>query len=182
MMDTAEMARWLGKTLHQRGPKPGMGCAGHGRPSRGIAEYTPQVRARWWKRIVNLMGHTGEPLPLILRIAGVEQTVYTVAICRTFGAEWQFICPSCGQRCRTVYLTEWRGVACRVCSELLYLSQRFRRTSGWWFWEPAFAGWKRYDGVEEVPEFMQEVIPYLKRAARAQLRKRMETLLGKAEG
>lgn len=109
----------------RRGPLPGQG-RGPGEPWEGLVEETPQVWAVWiaeyWR------SKTRRPLPEVppiwLTYAGQE--VRLVGVERRFGYEWMFLCPRCGGMRRALYLTR-RGLLCRRCGRLGYLSQARRK-------------------------------------------------------
>lgn len=109
----------------RRGPLPGQG-RGPGEPWQGLVEETPQVWAAWlaeyWR------AKTRRPLPEVppIRLTYEGQEVRLVGVERPFGYEWQFLCPECGERRRVLYLTR-RGLLCRRCGKLGYLSQARRK-------------------------------------------------------
>lgn len=108
----------------RRGPLPGQG-RGPGKPWQGLVEETPQVWAAWIAEYWRFK--TRRPLPEVppIRLTYAGQEVRLVGVERPFGHEWQFLCPGCGGKRRVLYLTR-RGLLCRRCAHLGYLSQARR--------------------------------------------------------
>lgn len=156
------------RALSQRGPKPGWGHARHGNPSLGVCEFTPQIRATWYRAMMQARGvHT--PKHLTLRVNGREVTLQVEEREHPFGAEWQWLCPECFAPCRVVYITAHAGVACRRCSRLIYFSQKYRSTSAWAVLDALISRRVRYDDpIGGIPEFMTPAIDALHRAIRRQ--------------
>lgn len=154
--------------LRQRGPMPDWGRAGHGTPSLGVCEFTPQIRATWYRVMMQARGvHT--PKPLTLRVNGREVTLQVEEREHPFGAEWLWLCPDCLAPCRVVYITAHAGVACRRCSRLIYFSQKYRYTSAWAVLGALLSRRVRYDDpIGGIPEFMTPAIDALRRAIQRQ--------------
>ncbi|GAB5603903.1 hypothetical protein FJNA_24290 [Thermus sp. FJN-A] len=96
---------------------------------------------------------TGRPLPERppLSLTYGEQEVRLVGVKRPFGVEWAFLCPGCGGVRRVLYLTR-RGLLCRKCGRLGYLSQA--RKKG----QPLELGlplWGRY-ALKGLPEALAQ--------------------------
>lgn len=155
------------RAFSQRGPNPGWGRAGHGTPSLGICEFTPQLRAKWYRVLMQARG-VDTPKPLTLRANGREVTLQVEVREHPFGAEWLWLCPDCFAPCRVVYITRHAGVACRRCSRLIYFSQKYRDTSAYAILDGVLSCRERYDALGKLPEFMTPAIDALRRAIRRQ--------------
>jgi len=148
----------------QHGPAHDCGRAGHGIPSRGVVEFTPHIRACWWRAVLKAQGIT-TPTPLRLRVRGEPFTLQVNTREQRFGAEWLFVCPRCGNPVRAVYFTP--KPACRRCSRLIYLSQKYR---------PGSAVWALHKDILEIalrghqrcPDFANPMYDLLRKAVQAQ--------------
>jgi|YNPMSStandDraft_2_1061718.scaffolds.fasta_scaffold52867_2 DNA-directed RNA polymerase subunit RPC12/RpoP len=139
----------------QHGPAPDCGRAGHGIPSRGVVELTPHIRACWWRAVLKAQGIT-TPTSLRLRVRGEPFTLQVNTREQRFGAEWLFVCPRCGNPVRAVYFTP--KPACRRCSRLIYLSQKYR---------PGSAVWALHMDILEIA-FANPMYDLLRKAVQAQ--------------
>jgi hypothetical protein len=110
----------INQAFRQHGPMFGRGA---GRPWGGICERTPAFWVTWLTEACRAAGLD----PRRLNVSFGGQPVKLVGVDLTYGRRYYFLCPNCGRRCETVYITG--RVGCRKCLRLGYLSQAHRRSS-----------------------------------------------------
>ena len=107
---------------------------GKGRPrkSRPTIDTVPRISVRDLARVPSTASRASGTSVRVV-IDGKPETIDVVFDDRNYGGRGQpyFLCGTCSRKCRHLYLRDdprdWRRLACRQCSGVVYASQHTRR-------------------------------------------------------